>query len=129
MVVVVSKIGAWDVIEGSSSNTPALELSSLQAGTFIKVTAHFGARTVKSDTTGGFYYTLTPDTDSDIVAITPSTQICQGHEGWLACTLITVFEVLGTTDGSAILHVIFTKGDLDGLGSLMNFSMIAETLS
>jgi hypothetical protein len=129
MAVVVSKVGAWDVIEGSSSNTPALELSNLKPGSFIKVTAHFGARTVKSDTTGGFYYTLTPDTDSDVVAITPATQICQAHEGWQACTLVAVFEVLGSTDGEATLHVVFTKGDLDGLGSLMNFTLLAEVLS
>jgi hypothetical protein len=129
MAVVVSKVGAWDVIEGSSSNTPALELKSLKPGTFIKVTAHFGARTVKRDITGGFYYALTPDSDGDVVAITPATQICQGHEGWQVCTLIAVFEVLGTTDGEATLHVTFTKGDLDGLGSLMNFTLLAETLS
>lgn len=129
MAVVVSKVGVWDVIEGSSSNTPALELTNLKPGSFIKVTCHFGARTVQSGNNGGFYYALTPDSDGDMVAITPTTQICQGHDGWQTCLIMAVFEMLGTTDGSATLQLIFTKGDLDGLGTLMNFTLLAETLS
>lgn len=129
MAVVVSKEGVWDVIAGSSSNTPALELKNLQAGTFLKVTCQFGARTLLRDLSGGFYYTLTPDSEADIVAITPVTQCCQGQEGWQVCSLVAVYEVLTTTDGEATLQVVFNKGDLDGLGSVMNFTLLAETLS
>lgn len=128
MAVVVSKEGVWDVIAGSASNTPTLTLTDLKPGTFVKVTCHFGARSVLNDTASGFYYTLTLDTDSDLTAITPVTQILQGHEGWQTCLLMGVFEVLVSSDGAASISVTFNKGDLDGLGSLMNFTLLAEII-
>jgi hypothetical protein len=128
MAVVVAKEGVWDVIAGSSSNTPALELTGLKAGSFLKITCQFGARTLQRDLSGGFEYTLTVDSDSDIVALTPTAQSFQAQEGWQTCQMMAVYEVLGTTDGSATIQVIFNKGVLDGLGSLMNFTLLAETL-
>jgi hypothetical protein len=128
MAVVVSKEGVWDVIAGSTSNTPALELNNLKVGSFIKVTCLFGARTLQRDLSGGFDYTLTLDSDADIVALSPTTQSFQAQEGWQACHLMVIYEVLGTTDGSATVQVMFQKGVLDGLGSLMNFTLLAETL-
>jgi hypothetical protein len=128
MAVVVSKEGVWDVIAGSSSNTPALELTGLKAGSFVKVTCQFGARTVQRDLSGGFDYSLITDDDSDLVAITPSLQTFQAQEGWQTCQMIVVYEVQAATDGSATIQVMFSKGVLDGLGSLMNFTLLAETL-
>ncbi len=129
MVVVVSKVGAWDVVAGSSSNTPALELTHLKPGSFIKVTAHFGAQSHMNNVTSGFDYSLTLDSEADIVALTPTTQICQASSGWQACLLVVVYEVLSSTDGEATVQLMFNKGDLDGMGSLMNVTLLAETLS
>lgn len=128
MAFFVSREGVWDIVAGSS-DTPALKVTGLQAGDMLKVTVNFCAHATTRDANEGFYYTLSTDSDDDVMAVTPATAIFQGDDGWQSCTLIAVFQVLPSTDGEAEFSCQFNKGDLTGSGTMMNFVLLAEMLS
>lgn len=128
MAFFVSREGVWDIVAGNHGDTPTLKVTGIQAGSIIKVTVNFCAHTTKRDANEGFYYTLGAAYDDDVMAVTPTTAVFQGDDGWQSCTLVSVFQVLGNTDGEAEFSCQFGKGDLTGTGTLMNFTLIAEML-
>lgn len=128
MAQMVSKEGVWSLMIGGRSETPMLEVSGLQAGQRVKVTANFFARTSTNDIGEGFYYTLATANQGDAVALTPATGLFQGDEGWKSCTLIVVFEIQGSGTVEADFELTFSKGDLNPRAQLSNVLLLAETL-
>lgn len=128
MAFFVAREGVWDVEAGTTSGTPGLTVSGLQAGSHLKMTVNFSARASLSSTDEGFDFTVVAQGNNDVLAVTPTTGTFQGAEGWQSCVLIVIFEVLATTDGETLFECIFDKGVLSGVGTLMNFVMIAEVI-
>ena len=124
----ISREGVWDVHAGGRSQTPVLKVTGLTPGTFLKVTCNFCAHAAHRDAGEGFFYTLGAHGDDDMLAMTPTTGVFQGDDGWQTCTLVTVFQVLAGTNGEVDLECLFHKGNLSGAGTIMNFVLIAELL-
>jgi hypothetical protein len=130
MAFFVSKEGVWDLIADGQNETPTLTVTNLKAGSLVKITVNFTAQTSLDHAREGFYFSVNADahSQSDVLAMTPTASALQGTQGWHSAVLIAVFEVLSTTDGTATFECAFSKGDLAGKGTLMNFVMLAELL-
>jgi len=122
MYKLASKNGAWEAVMDGNSQTPILNLSGLQAGQIIKVTVNFFARE------GSFYYVITSN-NPHFIALNPTQGIFDDPEGWESCFLIGLFEVQGSGEQEGSLMVEFNKGDLSGMGTLSNFTLLAEVIS
>ncbi|MGB1287788.1 MAG: hypothetical protein ACPG7F_14710 [Aggregatilineales bacterium] len=121
MMYYAAKDGVWQISEGS--DTPTLSIGDAAAGTHVKVTCNFTARTMSDDNGQGFYYRIVSNSAS---ALTPVSSVFQGCDGWQTATLVGLFEVT-TTDDETTFSVVFDAGDMDGKGTLLNFTLLAET--
>jgi hypothetical protein len=128
MAFFVAREGVWDVEAGTISGTPRLTVTGLQTGSHIKITVNFSARAAFSSEDAGVDFTVSALGNNDVLAMTPTTGTFQGVEGWQSCIVIAVFEVLLTTDGETTFECVFDKGVLSGVGTIMNFVMVAEVI-
>ena len=134
MTKFASKSGSWNISVGSTpsrAETPILEMDNLINNNVVKVTANFFAKTSNAGMGSGFYYTITAAEANDITPLTPSAGVFQGTNGWQSCTLIGFFKVnqTGSSPTEDIdFEVVFSKGDLNGEGSLHNFTLTAEVV-
>lgn len=132
---VVSKPGTTDIsVDDSPSREglPILEMRNLVSGNTVKITATFFARTNPSGRSNGFYYQVAAVNAQELVALTPVEGVFQSCDGWQACVLIGLFKVKSTTASPTEdidFELLLRKGDLNGQGQILNFTLLGEIIS
>ena len=123
MVYFVSKTGVWDV-EAGESGTPALKVAGLESGNGIKLTCQFFARTMTDDLGDGFEYAI--ESNGAAIPLTPIKGFVQGSDSWHLHTHVVLYEVQAGSETH--FNLTIGKGSMNGIGSMMNFLLMAETI-
>mgnify|MGYP003572970768 CR=1 FL=1 len=126
----VSKSGTWaiEVNAPSRAETPVLKVPYVTKGNTIRVTANFDA-----SPNNGFHYQI-QSTTSEVTALSPTKGTVQGTgDQWGSVTRIAFFLVDNVSSQTGVedvdFEVLFSKQDLDGTGSLSNFTLIGELVT
>jgi hypothetical protein len=127
MVHYTSKTGVWNV-DASEEEFPVLVVKGLSAGTLLKVTCQFFSRTMTDDLGDGYEYRLVENGATTLITLTPDGGLVQGSDSWQLFTHVVLFEVPASIDHTE-LALRINYGGMNGQGSMMNLTMIAETVS
>ena len=131
----VSKSGTLDSSVGdtpSRAGTPILEMQNLIPNNVVLITANFFARTNEAGRGNGFYYQLSAVNADEVEVLTPASGVFQASEGWQSCTLVGIFKLVKVSNSpteDVDFEILFSKGDLSGVGQLHNITIIGEVIS
>lgn len=120
-----SKTGVWDIQAGETS-LPTITLNNLAANSIIKVTLQFFGRAQSDNLSEGYTYSIR-EKGTNLITLSPSFGLVQGQDSWQLFTHQVLFQVPGNVnDGQAGIFIDIGEGDMNGVGSMMNFTLFAE---
>ncbi len=127
MISYTSRTGVWD-IQAKETKLPHIKLENLVANSTIKVTCQFYGRSLSDDLGDGYTYQI-QERGTNLITLTPDIGFVQGSDSWQLYTHVMLFQVPGRVgDGETTINIEVDKGDMNGIGAMMNFVLIAETV-
>ena len=127
MLSYVSRTGVWD-IQAGETKLPNIKLENLVANSTIKVTCQFYGRSMSDDLSEGYTYHIR-EGGVNLITLTPDIGFVQGSDSWQLYTHVMLFQVPGRVDRTeTTINVEIDTGDMNGIGAMMNFVLIAEAV-